>query len=79
MTRARPFLHSITWRHDDHGNPTEPVGSEWIRAQAHQRHTDHNANTGVADGWPIRLTRCGQPAGEPLEVEFRRLVSEEVR
>jgi hypothetical protein len=73
VTRPRPFLHTITWRHDDHGNPTEPVGSEWIRAQAAQRRVDYDALCGVADGWPIRLTDVGQPA-EPLEVEFRRLV-----
>jgi hypothetical protein len=74
MTRTRPFLHSIT--HDQHGRRIE---GQYLPLDAAERAADYAAHRGVAEGWPVRLTTCGQPAGEPLEVEFRRLVAEEVR
>lgn len=74
MTRTRPFLHSIT--HDRHGNRIEGT---YEPMDAAERRADYAAHCGVAEGWPVRLTTCGQPAREPLEVEFRRLIAEEVR
>lgn len=68
MSRARPFLQSITWRHlldweTGASVPVEPVANAYtpddtaLRAETHARHV------GWSKAWPIRLTRVGEHPG----------------
>lgn len=68
MTRTRPFLQSITWRHlldVELGVPVpvEPVANTYVPRDARLRAETHDAHTGWAKTWPIRLTDVGEHPG----------------
>ena len=68
MSRARPYLPSMT--RDRDGNRIE---DRWLPMDHAERAESHARWSGTADGWPVRLTRCGEPA-ESIDAEFRRLL-----
>lgn len=66
MTRTRPFLESITWRHDfdpDTGvrYPVEPVGAAYVDRDTALRVAHHRPRGLGAHA--VRLSRCGEPPG----------------
>ena len=68
MSRTRPYLPSMTTDRD--GNRVEDT---YLPLDAKERAREFIRWSGTADGWPVRLTRCGEPA-ESIDAEFRRLL-----
>lgn len=78
MTRTRPFLKSITWRHVHDPElgvpvPVEPVANAYTPDDTALRAETHAAHVGWAKAWPVRLTRVGEPAGHYGWARPRRL------